>query len=75
MSGRFFDDDQVVELGELLCLAVELSQAAQGFVSAVLERLAGGSGDLGELRRDAARLVRLLSGAPTLAETTTGARR
>ena len=50
---------------------MERSELAQDLGSAALDRLAGHGGDLGELRRDAARLGALLSAAPSLADPTT----
>ena len=64
------NEAEMIEVVELLCLAVELCHTAERFVSAALARIGGvGSGSAG-LAPEAARLAAMLSGAPTLRPTT-----
>jgi hypothetical protein len=66
-------DTGVIELVELLCLAVESCRVADSLVAVAvaLQRIAGvgtGADDLAEVRHDAERLVAMVSGAASLAE-------
>jgi transcription initiation factor TFIIIB Brf1 subunit/transcription initiation factor TFIIB len=68
------NDAEMVEVVELLCLAVELCHTADRFVTTALERIAGiGSGPAG-LAAEAERLAAMLTGAPTLRRTTEASR-
>jgi hypothetical protein len=64
MSG--LDDAEMIEVVELLCLAVELCRTADRFVSAALQRLAGVGSDSIGLAPEAERVAAMLTGAPTL---------
>ena len=60
-NGRCLGDDEAIEVVELLCLAKEMCMTADSFVSVALQRVCGTAGDTSELRRDAARLVAMVS--------------
>jgi len=60
-NGRCLGDDEAIEVVELMVLAMEMCRTTHGFVSVALERISGMSTDTTELRRDAARLVAMLS--------------
>lgn len=69
--GPCLSDDEAIEVVELLCLAKEMCKTADGFVSVALERVSGTGADTYGLRRDAARLVAMLSPMARSVEPTT----
>ena len=68
------NDAEMIEVVELLSLAIECCQTADRFVSAALERIAGIGSGPAELAPEAARLAAMLTGAPTLRRSTEASR-
>lgn len=75
MSGRHLDDSEVIEMVEMLRLAVEACRVVEGFASAALHRLGGLDPDTAELRHDMARLASMASVVSWMAEPASRARR
>lgn len=65
---RLRSDDEVIDVVELLVLALESCRLGDALVSAALARIAGGDAEMGELRSDTARVVAMLARVAHLAE-------